>query len=481
MGSDVANINLGWESFKGTIGKFLQAGVGFLGTVVFARVLGPTSFGGFYFLLSVVYIVDRPIRGVGGALHKRFAESDAPQRELLGATLLINLGATGLVAVAIMPLRGRLESATNVPGAGFVFVTLFASLALFFPHQMLLGASGMPARQTWNDTLRSLLTFPLQIVFVMGGLGAAGMGYGLAAATLLTTTTAWWFVGVLPTVPTMETLRSLWRFAKYNIPSNLLGKAYDEFDSLLLGAVLTTAVVGEYQAAFRLTLPAVFIGTVVISGLLPKVSNLSSRGENVAEDVQNVIAYSSLLAIPIFFGSLAIPEQLVVTAYGGEYRDGAILLVGIALYRLFETQRLVFSGTLKGIDRPSVVMKIDAFALVFNVALGFALVYEIGPIGVVLATVLAEASRYVLLAYLVNKQFGDVRLVPRPLMEQFAAGAIMFLAVESISRFVTGASWFNTALLVGVGGAVYMGLLFFISTNFRVTVRSLYRDSGLGS
>jgi peptidoglycan biosynthesis protein MviN/MurJ (putative lipid II flippase) len=141
----------------------------------------------------------------------------------------------------------------------------------------------------------------------------------------------------------------------------------------------------------------------------------------------------------------------------------------------------VFSGTLKGIDRPGLVMKIDAFALAFNVVLGFALVYEIGPIGVVLATVLAEASRYALLAYLINERFGDVRLVPRPLMEQFAAGMIMFLVVESSSRLVTGASWFNTALLVGIGGAVYMGVLFAISANFRVTVRSLYRDSGLGS
>lgn len=481
MGDEAANINLGWESFKGSIGKVLQAVVGFLGTVVFARVLGPTSFGGFYFLLSILYLVDRPLHGVSDALNKRFSESDAPRRELFGATLLINAAAVVLIAAVMALLRGWFESFTNVPNAAFVFFVLFASSALFVPNQRLIAAIGMPSRQTWNDTLRSLLTFPLQIWFVLVGFGAAGMGYGLAAATLVTGATAWLFVGVTPAFPSVETLRSLWRFAKYSVPSGFFGKAYNEFDSLLLGAVLTTAVVGEYQAAFKLTVPALFIGTVVVSGLLPKVSNLSSRGEEVVEDVQNVIAYTSLLAIPIFFGSLAIPEQLIVTAFGGEYRDGAILLVGIALYRLFETQRLVFSGTLKGIDRPSLVMKIDAFALAFNVVLGFALVYEIGPIGVVLATVLAEASRYALLAYLINERFDDVRLVPQPLMEQFAAGTIMFLVVGSSSRLVTGASWFNTALLVGIGGAVYMGVLFAISANFRVTVRSLYHDSGLGS
>lgn len=479
MSDDAASINLGWESFKGSIGKFLQAGVGFLGTIVFARVLGPTSFGGFYFLLSILYLTDRPIRGVGGALHKRFAESGAPRRELLGATLLVNLAATGLVLVAMVVLHGQLESWTNVPDASLVFFVLFASIALFFPNQMLISAAGMPSRQTWNDTLRSLLTFPLQIGFVFAGFGAAGMGYGLAAATFLTTATAWWFVGTVPAVPSMETLESLWTFAKYNIPSNLMGKAYDEFDSLLLGTILTTAVVGHYQAAFKLTLPAVFIGTVVVSGLIPKVSNLASRGEAATDDIQNVIAYSSFLAIPIFFGALAISEQLIVTAYGGDYRSGAILLVGIALYRVFETQRLILAGTLKGLDHPKIVMKVDAFALALNIIVGVVLVYAIGPIGVVLATVLAEASRYILSAYLIRDYIGNVNFVPRPLKEQLAAGAVMFGVVELSATVVNSNSWFDTGLLVGTGGVVYVAILFAISTNFRITLRSLYEDSAV--
>lgn len=479
MSNEAARINLGWESFKGTIGKFLQAGVGFVGTVVFARILGPTSFGGFYFLLSMLYLTNRPLRGVGGALTKRFAESGAPRRELLGATLLINLAATGVVLVAMVLLRGQLESVTNVPDATLVFLALFASLALFFPYQMLIAAAGMPSRQTWNDTLRSLLTFPLQIGFVLAGFGAAGMGYGLAAATLLTTATAWWFVGVVPAVPTLETLRSLWTFAKYNIPSNLMGKAYDEFDSLLLGAVLTTAVVGDYQAAFKLTLPAVFIGTVVVSGLIPKVSNLTSRGKDATEDIQNVISYSSFLAIPVFFGALAIPEQLIVTAYGGEYRSGAILLVGIALYRVFETQRLILAGTLKGLDRPRIVMRVDAFALALNILVGIMLVYAVGPVGVVLATVLAEASRYVLSAYLIRDYIGNVSFVPRPLKEQLVAGAVMLGVVELSATVVNNNSWFDTGLLVGTGGIVYVGILFVISTNFRLTLRSLYEDAAV--
>lgn len=479
MSDGAANIDLGWESFKGSVGKFLQAGIGFLGTVVFARALGPVSFGGFYFLLSMIYIVDRPIRGVGGALSKRFAEAGAPKRELLGATLLINFAALMLVAVAMLLLRGMLESFTNVPNAALVFISVFGAIALFFPYQMLIAAAGMPARQTWNDTLRSILTFPLQLAFVVTGFGAAGMGYGLASATLLTTASAWWFVGVKPAIPTRSTVTSLWSFAKYNIPSNLLGKAYDEFDSVLLGAVLTTAVVGEYQAAFKLTLPAAFLGTVLVSGLIPKVSNLTSKGEAVSTDIQNVIAYSSLLAIPIFFGALALSEQLIVTAYGGEYRDGAILLVGLALYRVFESQRLVLSGTLKGMDRPRIVMRVDGIALAFNIAVGLTLVFAMGPIGVVLATVMAEAGRYVILAYIVRADLGEISLLPRPLGEQIASGLLMFGVVKLCALFVgnNGGSWLSTGLLVGIGGIVYVCVLFGISTNFRITAKSIYEDA----
>jgi hypothetical protein len=53
-------MELGLEVSKGFLGKVVQAGFGFVGAIIFARVLGPTGFGGFFLLLSLVEISKRP-------------------------------------------------------------------------------------------------------------------------------------------------------------------------------------------------------------------------------------------------------------------------------------------------------------------------------------------------------------------------------------------------------------------------------------
>lgn len=59
------DMNLGLEVAKGFVAKMIQAVRGFVGAILFARILGPASFGGFYLLLSLVQLSDRPVQGIG--------------------------------------------------------------------------------------------------------------------------------------------------------------------------------------------------------------------------------------------------------------------------------------------------------------------------------------------------------------------------------------------------------------------------------
>ena len=81
---------------------------------------------------------------------------------------------------------------------------------------------------------------------------------------------------------------------------------------------------------------------------------------------------------------------LVVTVYGPEYTLGASLIVGIAAYRVLSTQTTPLSQTLNGLDSPDVNMRASSVALVVNITLGVVLTLLFGPIGVVVATILAE-------------------------------------------------------------------------------------------
>lgn len=65
--TEAGDMNLGLEAGKGLLAKMIQAVLGFVGTVLFANILGPTSFGAFYILQSIIQIGDRPIRGISSA------------------------------------------------------------------------------------------------------------------------------------------------------------------------------------------------------------------------------------------------------------------------------------------------------------------------------------------------------------------------------------------------------------------------------
>jgi O-antigen/teichoic acid export membrane protein len=474
---EASEINLGWEAAKSLVGKFGQAATGFIGIVIFTRIVGKSDFGGFYLLLSLVMIADRPIRGFGQAVEKRWSEDDAPKGEILGSVLVINTCAILVAGIGASLAQNLLVSYTSLAGSPLLFATLFGSFAFFFPFQQMMGAEGWPAKQTWNDTLRSFLTLPLQFALVVSGLGALGMGYGLAAATLLVVPVSVYFVRVRPSLPSRETIQSLWDYSRYSTPAAIVGKAYDRIDVLLLGFLIGTTSVANYEVALRFTVPALFISGVLSSALMPKISNTISKGGEFVDDITNSVSYVSILAIPIFFGALAIPKPLVVTAFEPRYADAAPYLIGLALYQLVSTQTAIFSQTLSGMDLPNIQFEVRTITLTFNVFIGVALALTIGPLGIVIATVLAETLKYIMSMRHVVRRVDGINIVPKPLMKQVISGVVMFLVVESSQGRVAVQSWIDLGFIISLGAVVYGICLFIISPGLRFTARAVYRDA----
>lgn len=470
------SINLGLESLKGLLAKLVQAVFGFVGTIIFARLLGPSSFGGFYFLLSIVTISTRPLDGLGGAIQKRFSEHEAPHQELLGTVIIFDVVSFFVAGVGVWLFQEVITAKTNVNNAALVFILLFVSLGAFLMVQKLVGAAGHPGFQIWNDTLRSVLTLPLQIGFIFLGFGAAGMGYGLAGATLMTIPVGLFLIQVRPVLPSRKTVGSVWRFARYSIFTRLLGAASGKFDIIVLGTFLTTATVGYYEVAYRLTIPATFMMAAIGGALMPKISNFHSRGEEISGDITNAIAYNSILAIPLFFGAVTLSHDIIVTVYGGSYAAAADYLAGLALYQVLATQTNVYQRTLSGIDRPDWELRIDGSTLLFNLVVGISLLFIVGGIGVVIATILTEFLRLVFSMRAVQQLVPDIEPVPRPLLDQVVAGGAMFVGVEALSLFVVVHSWNDLVILVIFGVFLYGGVLMGVSRHARNTLKSIYTD-----
>lgn len=470
--------DFGVEISKGVLAKFVMAAIGFAGAIIFARDLGPGGYGSFYVVLTLVNVLDNPVTGWGVACKKRISESDFPTSEALGSGLIGAIVLPFVILPAVYIVNRFLEP-NGLSEILLPFSVLFIILGFFKITNRVLSARSNFSSAEWADTLRSLFTTPLQLVFVvLLGFGATGMVYGVAVATALTVPYILYRIGVKPARPSQESLSSIASYAKFSIPNGFIGTTKSRIDILLLWALISRSAVGKYQVSMQLTMAGTFIGGVASMGLMARVSEYWSQDDSTAivNDVRNAVSYASILTIPIFFGTAAMPNDLLVTVFGSEYSGTGAVLVGLALYRAIAQQSSQLKSTIGGLNRPDINTRIGFLVLVLNIGLGYVLLLEYGIIGVVIATVVSEVFQYAILSYIIKQQLSEVTLFARPLQHQLFAGAAMFLVVDRLHT-VFGVSWWgDLAALISVGSLVYFFLLVAVSKQFRVTIRGILID-----
>ena len=143
----------------------------------------------------------------------------------------------------------------------------------------------------------------------------------------------------------------------------------------------------------------------------------------------------------------------------------------MALFQVFNTFRLPFEAVLEGTDRPRTIFRVNVLILLVHVPLAIALGYTSGLMGVIGATITAEALRVVIYQYLAHTDYGGVVLT-RPMGEQTLAGLTMLGVVVWLREYVVSIqSIFWLVLVVGIGAGVYFTVLLAISGHFRETLR----------
>jgi O-antigen/teichoic acid export membrane protein len=474
---DIGRTDFGVQVSIGVAGRAVAYVIAFAGSIFLARVLGPTEYGAFYLLLSVVAFLDNPVTGWAEGCRKRFTEVDFPSGEAVGAALLAIVVASLAVFAAAWPLAPVITGFTGSSDGWLFLAVLFVGTVSYQAATEMLKGTGYFGANTWVGSGRDALRVLGQAALVLAGLGVAGMVGGMVAANLLLVPVAFYVVGVRPRLPSRETVADIWGYARHSIPGNVVGTAQQRMDRILLGFLASTTVLGNYEVALKLTLPAMFVAGVAQDGLLGRISNRRSRDEDTSRDVQRNLANASIFGVPLFFGALTVGGPVIVTLYSNQYADAVPFFAGLALFRLLRTQKSILIATINGFDRPNLNLRISLVVFLFNLATGVGLLFLVGPIGVVAATVASEVIGYAARGYVVKELVPSVRLWPRPLLEQVASGVVMSAVVLGARALLPLATWPYVIAVVGLGGLTYFACLTLVSHSFRSTVVAVARDA----
>jgi O-antigen/teichoic acid export membrane protein len=426
--------------------------------------------------MAVIGILDNPVTGWATACRKRLTEANFPSGEALGS-LLAGLTVTSVTVTVLAWLAApSITARLGNPDIWLYLGPLFFATVVYKLCLEVLQSTARFGSSTWVDAGRDTLRVAVQLALVIVGFGVIGMIGGMLAANVIVAPIVLYLVGIRPKLPSRETVGKIWSYARFSIPSRFLSTAQERMDLILLGFFSSTAIAGNYEVAIKLTMPAMFVAGVAQDGLLGRISNRQSRGKEISRDVHNNLSYTSVIAIPIFFGALTIAKPLIVIIYSAEYARAATFLAGLALFRLIYSQKSILEATLNGLDRPDLNLRASLVVFPVNLVLGLALLFTVGPIGVVIATVVSEVVGYGIRAYSV-RTIVPVTLAPAPLVQQFISGVIMAISVLLLRNALSVDSAGVLLLIVAVGGLTYFGSLLLISEEFRVTMLSVAEDA----
>lgn len=474
-----SELSLGRETIVAFASRMTTALVGFAGIVVFANVLGDEGLGEYRTIMAAGFVLSRIFAGLGAALQKRVSESETATPPYFGATVSLYVAASLAMGIGFAVAWPWAVEYFGSPELAFATAMFTLALGLFDIGISLYSGIGYPGRSSWLDTVRSVLTLPLQLLFLYFGFRVLGVTVGLIVATVLSAALTLVIAGVVPTRPTRDTFSRLGSFAKWSIPTGVVSNAYANVDVLILRSVAGSGPVGFYAAANQLGMPAAMFANSVRQPLTVKASGLSSLGKEIHSDLRNAFAYTGLIAVPVFFGAVSMPSELMGTVFGAEFFSAGPALVGLTAYRVIEAYKMPFEAAFEGTNRPHIIFKMNTAILVVHIPLAFVLGRSYGLLGVVAATVLTEAARLSGYQYLAYAEMGAV-VFARPIAEQFAAAVVMFGGIELLRAFVSITGWPTLVVVVGFGATVYFGVLTAISTHFRETVLGAVESARTG-
>jgi O-antigen/teichoic acid export membrane protein len=224
------------------------------------------------------------------------------------------------------------------------------------------------------------------------------------------------------------------------------------FDTLMLGFLLSSTAVGLYSAAYRpLTAPLTISATYGM-GLFPALSRaISENSQQFTELVLRSLRLTAIGAIPIGVTGSFLAVPLVDLLFGADYAGAAPVLQVLSWSAALVLLRVTFRQALAASGRQRLDLICAAAATSVNVGLNLILIPIFGIMGAATATLVSEV------VWVSAAIYSSSRLVPAPaVLMQLARPTVAGAAMAGCFLLTVNLPWLLQLL---IAGAAYLFVL----------------------
>jgi PST family polysaccharide transporter len=366
--------------------------IGFLSTIVLARLLIPEDFGLLAIGLIVVAFFEN-LTEVGASAAVVWYKGE-PHR-VAGVALAVTLISATIVGIAIYFAAPLIADYFEEPRAVGILRVLCASLILSGPALVLSGLlqRRLAFKQRVVPEIAKAFTKGLVgIGLAVGGFGAWSLVFGhvagLAAALLLIWALSDWR-------PTLSLDRTIFRaILPYGLQITLIGfigMAVKSVDYLIIGRFFDARELGIYFLAFSIVDQLVMgICWAASQVLFPMFSSIGHTG--VLHDAyKESLAGIAAIVIPVALGIAVIADPLVAVTFGPKWQEAVPVMKAIAIYAIIYSFGFNLGDIYKAIGKPHILVFVGIAMLLVAVPL-LTIFTRWGLLGVALGQICVAAS-----------------------------------------------------------------------------------------
>lgn len=244
-------------------------------------------------------------------------------------------------------------------------------------------------------------------------------------------------------------------------------QVYAVLDKTMLGILATKGDVGIYEQSQKIV--KIVGGLVTSLGvvMLPRMSNTFANGDKkkMNEYLNKSLIFVSYMSIPMFIGLAAISNEFVPWFFGEDFLQVRYIMMiltpilfFIAINNVLGVQYLLPTNRTK-----EYTIAVSTGAIT-NVVFNFLLIPKYKVIGACIATLLAELIVPVVELIILRKNI-NIKYIFKNIYKYFFAGAIMFIIVRFIGKFM-GVGILTTMIQAFSGGCIYLETLLIFKDEF---------------
>lgn len=177
-------------------------------------------------------------------------------------------------------------------------------------------------------------------------------------------------------------------------------------DVFMLGAMVSKAEVGIYNAAYKLAIIALIVINAVNTVIAPKISELYSKQnfDGIKREVQKATKLITYATVPMV-AVLILFRKPLLGFFGEEFIAGDTVLIIVSLGLLFNALSGSVNPVLNMTHHQNVLKKFALVGVVINVSLNFLLIPELGIEGAAIASLVSNMVLNIMCVIFIKREF----------------------------------------------------------------------------